>query len=313
MSDLLFRPLGADEFHLFHRYGPLPASGVGARLLPFEELGYRPDWVWVALRGEEVLARAAFWSPPGSEHPFHLDWFDPGTGSDRIEVGAALLRAAYAAIVTPDYSSPVGPRPDFHLFLPADWHDRPDAVADVADRVEAAERAGLRPSAERLNLRWIPEYGLPPRSTRLTFTPADDDEAVIEVLTGIVEGSLDAWDRRHLAEIGPRKTAEATLEEVASFPGGRHRWRLAHDAAGDVVGIVMPTRNASCATIGYVGVVPGHRGHGYADDLAVEALHIFTAEGEPEVKDNTDVGNTPMAASFARIGYRVTGRRLILV
>ncbi|MGV9328120.1 GNAT family N-acetyltransferase [Streptosporangium sandarakinum] len=314
MSDLIFRPLTADDLHLFHAYGPLPASGVGARHASFEKLGYdRPDWLWVALRGEETVARAAFWGPPGAEHPFSLDWFDPGTGPDRVEVGAALLRAAYAALVTPDYSSPVGDRPDFHLFLPADWHDRPDAVADVADRVEAAERAGLRHSVERLNLRWIPEYGLPPRSTRLTFAPADDDEAVLDVLTRITEGSLDAWDRHRLAEQGPRKTAEATLEDIAGFPGGRHRWRLACDAAGDVVGITMPTRNATTATIGYIGVDPAYRGRHYIDDLVAETLHIFTAEGEPEVRDSTDVGNAPMAASFARIGYRITGRRLIMI
>ncbi|MDP9862584.1 MULTISPECIES: GNAT family N-acetyltransferase [Streptosporangium] len=313
MSDLFFRPLGAGEYDLFHSYGPLPASGVGARGIPFDELGYRPDWLWVALRGDEVVARAAFWGPPGSEHPFSLDWFDPGTGPDRVEVGAALLRAAYAALVTPEYSAPSGERPDFHLFLPVDWRERPDAVADVADRVEAAERAGLRHSVERLNLRWIPDYGLPPRSTRLTFTPAEDDGTVVDLLAKIAEGSLDAWDRRNLAEKGVRATAEATLVDVAGFPGGRHRWRLAHDASGDLVGIVMPTRNSKFATIGYIGVDPAHRGHGYADDMVAETLHIFTAEGEPEVRDSTDVGNTPMAASFARIGYQVVSRRMIMI
>ncbi|WP_031173272.1 GNAT family N-acetyltransferase [Streptosporangium roseum] len=313
MSDLIFRPLEAGEFDLFLSYGPHLASGVGARDLPFDELGYRADWLWVALRGDEVVARAAFWGPPGSEHPFSLDWFDPGTGPDRIEVGAALLRAAYAALVTPGYSAPSGARPDFHLFLPGDWRERPDALADATDRIEAAEKAGLRHSVERLNLRWTPEYGLPPRSTRLTFTPADDDGTVVDLLARITEGSLDAWDRRTLAEKGARETAKETLADVAGFPGGRGRWRLAHDASGDLVGIVMPTRNSKFATIGYIGVDPAHRGHGYADDLVAETLHIFTAEGEPEVRDSTDLGNTPMAASFARIGYRIIGRRLIMI
>ncbi|MER5627265.1 GNAT family N-acetyltransferase [Streptosporangium sp. NPDC002544] len=312
MSDLLFRPLDADEFDLFHRYGALPASGVGARNLPFDKLDYRSGWVWVALRGDEVVARAGFWGPPGSEHPFSLDWFDPGFGPDRVEVGAALLRAAYAALVTPGYATPSGTRPDYHLFLPADWRERPDALADASDRIAAAERAGLRQSVERLNLRWSPEYGLPPRPARLTFAPVDDDEVMLDLLARVTEGSLDDWDRRHLAERGARATAEQTVTDVADMPGGRGRWRLARDASGELVGIVMPTRNSRSATIGYLGVDPAHRGHGYADDLAIEALHIFSAEGEPEVNDNTDVGNKPMAASFARIGYRITGRRLIL-
>ncbi|MEV7005826.1 GNAT family N-acetyltransferase [Streptosporangium sp. NPDC051022] len=313
MSDLLFRPLEADEFELFHRYGPLPASGVGARHLPFDELDYRPGWVWVALRGDDVVARAGFWGPRGSERPMSLDWFDPGLGPDRIEVGAALLRAAYAALSAPGHATRAGERPDYHLFLPADWRERPDAFADATDRIRAAEEAGLHRSVERLNLRWTPEYGLPPRQGRLTFTRAVDDESVIDLLARITEGSLDAWDRRLLAEKGARETARETLSVIAGMAGGRDRWRLARDASGEPVGIVMPTRNDEFATIGYVGVVPAHRGHGYADDLVTEALHIFTAEGELEVRDNTDVGNTPMEASFARIGYRVTGRRMILI
>jgi ribosomal protein S18 acetylase RimI-like enzyme len=73
----------------------------------------------------------------------------------------------------------------------------------------------------------------------------------------------------------------------------------------------MPTRNNSTATIGYLGVLPEHRGQHYSDDLVTEALHVVTAAGETEVTDNTDVGNTPMAASFARVGYHITGRRMI--
>ncbi|GAA3121683.1 GNAT family N-acetyltransferase [Streptosporangium carneum] len=310
MSDLLFRPLEAGEFDLFHRYGPLPASGVGTWPLSFDERDYRPGWVWVALRGDEVVARAAFWGPRGSERPYSLDWFDPGLGPDRIEVGAALLRAAHAVLPAPEGT---GERPEYHLVLPADWHERPEAVADATDRIRGAEQAGWRRSVERLNLRWTPEQGLPPRSTRLAFTPADDDRLVVDLLVRVLEGSLDAWDRRTLAEQGARETAKGTVAAVAGMAGGRGRWRLARDASGELVGIVMPTRNDRSATVGYVGVDPAHRGHGYADDLVTEALHIFTAEGAPEVNDNTDVGNAPMAASFARLGYHVMGRRMILI
>ncbi|MFF4990966.1 GNAT family N-acetyltransferase [Streptosporangium saharense] len=308
MSDLLFRPLRADEFHLFHSYGPLPASGVGLRARPFEELGYRSGWVWVALRGDEVVARAGFWAPHGSDRPGFLDWFDPGHGNDRVEVGAALLEAAYAALVPEG-----GVRPEYHLFLPANWQERPDALADATDRIDAAERVGWRRAVERLNLRWIPEYGLPPRSTRLTFTPADDDETVLGLLARVTEGSLDDWDRRTRATRGAMETARETVAVLAGMAGGRSRWRLAHDASGALVGAVLPTRNDSSATVGYVGVDPAHRGHGYADDLVAEALHIFAAEGESQVNDNTDVGNAPMAASFARLGYRITGHRMILM
>ena len=48
-----------------------------------------------------------------------------------------------------------------------------------------------------------------------------------------------------------------------------------------------------------------------ATTWSIEALHIFVAAGETLVNDATDVGNAPMAASFARVGYRVTGRRMV--
>jgi ribosomal protein S18 acetylase RimI-like enzyme len=318
VSDLLFRPLQAGEFDLFNNFAAVPTSGVGARSRTFDEYvatgDYRPEWTWVALRDGQVVARAAFWAPPGYPHPFSLDWFDPGAGPDRIEAGAALLRAAYAAVVTPDYSAPPHPdggRPDYHLFLPADWRNRPDAQADATDRIAAAEQAGLRFFVERLNLRWTPTEGLPRRSTRLAFTAATDDRLVTDVLARLCTDSLDAYANRDVERLGLRGAAEATVDEVAAMPGGRDWWRLAYDPAGALVGIVMPTRNFSTGTIGYLGVVPEHRGQHYSDDLLAEALHLFSAAGEAEVTDGTDVGNSPMAASFARVGYRVTGRRMI--
>ena len=319
LSDLHLRPLDADELDLFNRYATPPTSGVGARSRSFDEFvacgDYRPEWTWVALRGGEVVARAAFWAPPGFAHPFSLDWFDPGVGPDRVEVGAALLRAAYAAVASPDDAAPPRPeggRPDYQLFLPADWRERPDARADALDRIRAAERAGLGWSAERLNLRWTPADGLPPRSTRLRFVAATDDGLVVEALARIFTDVRDAAVRRDIERHGMRRAAEHTLAEVAGMPGGRDWWRLAYDGDGHLVGLVLPTRNPSTATIGYLGVVPEHRGHRYADDLVAEALHRFVEAGAGEVTDGTDVDNAPMAAAFARSGYRITGRRVIL-
>jgi len=318
LSDLLIRPLTAADLDLFNHYPDPPTSGVGGRSRTFDEYvavgDYRPEWTWVALRGGVVIARAAFWGPPQAPHPFSLDWFDPGTGPDRVDVGAALLRTAYAAIVANGYTAaphPDAARPDYHLFLPAGWRERPDAYADATDRIAAAEQAGLHRLVERLNLRWRAADGLPPRSTRLRFTPAPHDPVVADVLVRVCTGTLDSYATRDVARYGLRRACELTVDEVAGMPGERHWWRLAYHASGELVGLVLPTRNSATATLGYLGVVPEHRGHHYCDDLLAEALHIFTETGETEVTDSTDVDNAPMAASFARIGYTLTGRRII--
>lgn len=52
---------------------------------------------------------------------------------------------------------------------------------------------------------------------------------------------------------------------------------------------------------GYLGVVPEHRGRGYADDLLGECTRFLAVEQDAErIVANTDVGNVPMAAAFAR-------------
>ncbi|QSB13497.1 GNAT family N-acetyltransferase [Natronosporangium hydrolyticum] len=322
MQQITFRPLRADEFPLrFHDYRNPPTSGVGRRSRTFDEEvaagGYRPEWCWVALRGDELVARVAFWAPPDAPLPWSVDLFDPGNGPDRVEVGAALLRAAYQQLVPADYRTPPQPdggRPDYHLFLPADWRDHPAAYAEATDRIAAAEQAGLTHFVERLNLRWEPTDGLPPRSTRLRFVPIPDDGPLVDALARVSDGALDAYARQDLARLGdPVVAAEYTIADLAEMPGGRGWWRLAYDTEGALVGLVLPTRNPSSATIGYLGVVPEQRGRGYSDDLVAEALHIFAAAGEPVVNDATDVGNAPMAAAFDRVGYRVVGRRIIMI
>jgi RimJ/RimL family protein N-acetyltransferase len=258
-----------------------------------------------------VIARAAFWGPDDAAHPWSVDRFDPGTGPDRVEVGTELLRRAYTALAKDDKN-----RPDYHLMLPADWRERPDARADAEDRIAAAEAVGLTHFVERVNVRWTPADGLPPRPGRLRFTPAaDDPDATRRALAGICTDSLDAYAHRDVERYGLAKAVEVTIEELEQMPNGTgwERWRLAHATDGDLVGIVLATRNPRGGTIGYMGVLPEHRGRHYSDDLVIEALHVFVDGGETVVHDATDVGNAPMAASFARVGYRVTGRRIVYV
>jgi ribosomal protein S18 acetylase RimI-like enzyme len=316
-----YRALGEGELHLYEEYGDEPASGVGARSPSFDAEvaagGYRPEWTWIAERDGRVVARAAFWGPAGEAHPWSLDRFDPGTDTDRVEVGAELVRRAYERLAPRGYAAAPhgeGARPDYHLMLPPDWRERPDARADAEDRIEAVRRAGLEFFVERINFRWTPDDGLPARPGRLRFAPAaEDPDATRDVLARICTDSLDAYARRDVERYGLAKAVEVTIEELEQMPNGTgwDRWRLARTPDGDTVGIVLGTRNPNAATIGYLGVVPEYRGHHYSDDLVIEALHVFTEAGETLVRDATDVANAPMAAAFARVGYQVTGRRMV--
>ena len=63
----------------------------------------------------------------------------------------------------------------------------------------------------------------------------------------------------------------------------------------------------------YLGVLPGHRGNGYAQDLLLEASHLLVEGGAEETEATTDVGNVPMAAASARCGYVVVDRLMVHV
>src|SRR5215813_13644157 len=83
-----------------------------------------------------------------------------------------------------------------------------------------------------------------------------------------------------------------------------------HDAL-PIFGI--PSQNTALPVVGYLGVLPEHRGHGYADEILDEITRILVAEaGATKIHADTDLANRPMAAAFARAGYVNIGRRLVL-
>ncbi|MDI1459596.1 GNAT family N-acetyltransferase [Catellatospora sp. KI3] len=312
MSDLEIRALRAGETDLFLSYPHEPVPGVGvesrrsyAELA--EEGQYRPEWTWVALRDGAVVARCAFWGVPEGAHPYSLDWLEPGQEPDRIEIAARLLRAALAELTTPE-----GGRPEYHLFLPPGW--REDAVTARAahDRLEAAALAGYEPFIERFNYTWAVDGDpAPARSGRLVFEPVDDVEAT-EICLAAIDGTLDGYTNRDVARHGSAEAARVMMADLAEFPSPREWWRVARTPEGARVGLIVPARNHSRAVVGYIAVVPEQRGRGYVDDLLAETTALLVEHGADQVGADTDLGNRPMAAAFARAGYRNTAIRVVL-
>jgi RimJ/RimL family protein N-acetyltransferase len=83
----------------------------------------------------------------------------------------------------------------------------------------------------------------------------------------------------------------------------RQWWRIATLPGGEPVGFVTPARNDYNPVIGYLGVLPAHRGQGYIDDILAEGTRILAAGGVPRIRAATDLGNVPMAKAFQRAGY----------
>jgi ribosomal protein S18 acetylase RimI-like enzyme len=300
MTDLVIRPLIAGEENLF---ASLPDPGLvgfaafGDTYTDMAAAGqYRPEWTWVALRDGVVVARAAWWAGPEDDKPLALDWFD---FTDR-DAAVQLLRTA------PLHA-------EYSLLLPTGWREDPTVRRQAQSRIDAAVAAGLSPLVERFRYRWTPDCAVPPRPGRLEFHPEPDDSAIFDVFRQIHQGSLDAHARRTIARSGMDAACREALDYLRWKPSPRDWWRLAYTPDGKLVGLSVPARNYGDAVIGYIGVVPGHRGRGYAYDLLVEATHILADEGADRIVAATDQTNVPMAATFAKAGYPIIQERIDLV
>jgi GNAT superfamily N-acetyltransferase len=266
---------------------------------------YKHEWNWVVEENGTIQALAIWWGVPGQSHPYSIDGLYYAGDSDPVLVWTELLK--YAVASRPADAEP----PEYHFFLDSDWQDKPDVVAALQARSEAAAAVGMTAITDRLRYEWKPAYGLPERSTRLKFEPADD-EAFVDVFMRVSQGSLDAGTAREIARLGAEGAAREELAIYKSMPGDRDWWRLAYDGDGELVGFGIPSANAGGPVVGYLGVVPEHRGQGLIDDLLAEITHQLAETGAEDIRADTDFGNVPMAKSFERQGYRVFAVRRVL-
>jgi RimJ/RimL family protein N-acetyltransferase len=273
---------------------------------------FRLEHTWIAEGAGEVLAVAVWWAGLRDHVPGALDaiYVRECADDDRIALAAQLLRAAQDSFAT---QLGVAEPPAYHVFVPVDWRDRADVVAALDWRREAARRVGLGVSLERLQYRWTVESGLPQTAGRLTFRAEPDDEVFVELFARVLEGSLDTTSTREAASVGAEEQARADVAFYRdSMLGERAWWRVAYSADGERVGFGFPSRNPSSHVIGYLGVLPEHRGHGYVGEILAELTRMLAQEvGATTVTADTDLVNVPMAAAFERAGYLNFSRRLV--
>jgi RimJ/RimL family protein N-acetyltransferase len=302
MTALTVRPATADELELVLS---IPSDTPYDLRAGWATGEYRPEWTWLALAGDELLARAVWWGWPDAGSPILMESLDLPDTPDQVDIGSALVAAGMAALVPPGGERLVT------LTAPgAGWRTDP---GPTAARVAAVENAGLTLLVERFTFWWNEGDPVPPPSTRLVHRPVDPAE-LVDVVARCDVGTLDAHSRRSIDRIGAAATARAEVEEMRQFPGPVDWWRLGHTPAGELVGFVLPTVNANNHNVGFIGVVPEQRGHGYVDDLLGECTRRLVEHGAVRIIGGTDRTNRPMAAAFERAGYTRSERiRLDLV
>jgi RimJ/RimL family protein N-acetyltransferase len=311
-----YRPAVADDAsRILPLVTPDPASRLTAdtfreRLATGE---YRPEWTWLAesgtgANGDRLQAAAIWW---GDFAPNGLDalFAHPALPRDhRVAITSGLLAAAHRAF---DPSRTV---PAFHVSLPVDWRARGDVVAALSWRWEAAATAGLTDELERLRFEWAAGTPVPEPAGRLVFRREPDDEVFTNLFRRTLTATLDATSRRTADVVGEYAQARSDVAFYRDrMRGDRGWWFTASTPDGEHVGFGVPSRNSQVPVVGYLGVLPEHRGHGYIDDVLAEVTRILATEARADViYADTDVANKPMAAAFERAGYRNTGRRVVL-
>jgi RimJ/RimL family protein N-acetyltransferase len=266
----------------------------------------RPEWLWVALLDDRVVARVGWWTWRAGEDPYALDFFDFDDSPGSVDVALKLFEAATAAVFPEG-----GTLPQYIRFTPPDWHDDPAANRVVTERVAALERTGATLLVERLRLEWLPERGVPEvEKARLSFRPVADRADLVALMTDVLDGTLDAHSQAELTRMTAAEQAGQQYDEELLGYSSPHEWWRIGVLDGKPVGFVIPARNSYNPIIAYIGVVPAHRGNGFIAELLAEGTRLLAAEGVPRIRAATDVGNVPMAKAFARAGYEVFERQV---
>ena len=267
----------------------------------------RPEWSWVLEDEGRLVGRALGWGR-GDSRPSVLDALDVlDDVHDPRSAAVELLRAGHADLAAS--GEPV--LLPHTVRLPGGWRDDVRSTRAAAWRCEAMADIGVTGSLERRQYAWTPENGVPDSSSRVRFRAGTDDEFV-ELFRQAARGSLDVETRQALETMDEISQAKDDVEFYESCPGERDWWRVATDHEGADVGFIVPSATPYHRNVGYLGVLPGHRGRGLVDDLLGEVTRTHAASGAERITATTDMTNLPMAAAFDRAGYQVTEIRLVL-
>jgi ribosomal protein S18 acetylase RimI-like enzyme len=309
------RPLRADELDLFVEAAGSPDHRKEVRQYlqsMFAAGSMRPEWCFVAQEEEEdrPFGRVAFWTLPGMEKPFAVVLLDVPWDGDYMGVGKGLLGDVL------NEARSLGAEEIEHVLDAPPM--QPQFQHHPEKRVELMQSVGFAFRRETGRFEWRGEEPNAEPPGRLSFRTLEEvgDEAFVDAMRKISEGTLDREIREERERLGPQRAAREFFEDARRVKHDPSWWRLAYSRPeGELVGLVMPAAPPAFLTIFYVGVVPEMRGRGYVDDLlavgTATLLHARAEGGnEKPLRADTDVANAAMAAAFVRAGWaRFAGRR----
>jgi hypothetical protein len=254
------RPVCADELDLFVEAAGFPENREEVRRYlqgMFAAGSMRPEWCFVTEEEEDrPLGRVAFWTLPGMEEPFALVLLDVPWDGDYVGVGTHLLGDVL------NEACRLGAKEIEHVLDAPPM--RPQFQHYPDERVELLRSVGFAFRRETGRFEW---RGVEPNAEpgRLSFRTLEEvgDEAFVDAMRMVSEGTLDREDREERERLGPQEAAREFFEDARRVEHEPSWWRLAYSRPeGELVGLVMPAAPPAFLTVFYVGVVPEMRGRG---------------------------------------------------
>ncbi|HEX8630606.1 MAG TPA: acetyltransferase [Catenuloplanes sp.] len=287
MTDLVIRPLVAGEENVFESMpDPLPAVPKNGYADGLASGGYRPELTWVALRGGRVVGRAAWALPPGALGRAWLDRFELRAEPD---VGAALLRAAHAALGGPAL---------YYAAVPPDWRHEPAAAPPMA----AARLAGMVEQGERLRfVRTGTGAPVPVPPGRYAFRPATDPAEITTLVARIAAPQVLTGTETARAVAGV-DLATAPLSWLSAAP---QSWRVAL-RDGEPIGLAAAAGDACYPMIAYLGLIDPAA----LDGSLADVVAVLLAGGAREVVADVDACRTGVVAGLERAGFHPIRSRI---
>jgi RimJ/RimL family protein N-acetyltransferase len=302
---MVIRPLAVGELETFARIAGRSehAASVYEYLERLLTQGYvHHDWLFVLEEAYQIIGTIAYWTLPALGTPTDFVLLElPWERADALTLGTLFVQHALLHMQALGASDTIGHVIDLPPVRPQ-WQYYPEQRAALLQQLGFVLR--------RETLRWECQVGTSVRaaSARLTFRPLEEvgEAAFMEAIQRGSAGTLDRQIRQEREQAGPAQHAKAMFEDIQHLGYAPGWWQLAYNQLGELVGFVMPSANQ---TVGYIGILPKHRGHGYSADLLECLTATFAAAGVSTILADTDVFNDPMANAFRRAGWSQFGRR----
>lgn len=293
------RPIAAIEIKKFATSGEHPLGVVEFENIVEEawESGYsRPDWCFVAEENDQFIGRIIYTagSHEATFFGLHLPWQD-----NYLEVGTQLLKESLKKLKKAGIT---------HLErrLVSDWE-----YVDEQRRLLEAIKVPMVQDKARFRWQGTP---IPEDSGRLTYHQLEDADIFIEAIRRVTENTLDRLDKKQVDILGADVYSEDVFDLLQEyFESDPEWWQLAYTPENALVGVAIPVKfgGQDEGSIGYIGVVPEHRGKGYGVDLLAKGTRILRDAGLTNVLSDADMQNIPMLKAFEKVGYAPVGTTFV--